>query len=194
MLHFVVLNNVLSIDYFKKLINLQIVHYSLAWLGVYMLGYYNFSIGWMITPLLLRWTKTTNMKIIFSISWILDNSQIYHDFFPACFAISGRRRRGNAWRLPERLRSPTNRSESTFLVVFIFVLLLHVTKFQIVKIQAMLEARMGVEELPSWVFFPDKERAEWVNTMLKQVSLHIAKKILLWWRNNKFDMMGQYNA
>ena len=28
---------------------------------------------------------------------------------------------------------------------------------------------MGVEELPSWVFFPDKERAEWVNTMLKQV-------------------------
>ena len=65
------------------------------------------------------------------------------------------------------------------MVVFIFVLLLHVTKFQIVKIQAMLEARMGVEELPSWVFFPDKERAEWVNTMLKQVSLHIAKKILL---------------
>ena len=43
----------------------------------------------------------------------------------------------------------------------------------------MLEARMGVEELPSWVFFPDKERAEWVNTMLKQVSLQIAKKILL---------------
>ena len=58
----------------------------------------------------------------------------------------------------------------------------------------MLEARMGVEELPSWVFFPDKERAEWVNTMLKQVSLQIAKKILLWWRNNKFDMMGQHNA
>ena len=54
MLHFVVLNNVLSIDYFQKLINLQIVHYSLAWLGVYMLGYYNFSIGWMVTPLLLR--------------------------------------------------------------------------------------------------------------------------------------------
>ena len=38
-------------------------------------------------------------------------------------------------------------------------------------LQAMLEARMGVEELPSWVFFPDKERAEWVNTMLKQVKI-----------------------
>ena len=38
-------------------------------------------------------------------------------------------------------------------------------------LQAMLEARMGVEELPSWVFFPDKERAEWVNTMLKQVRI-----------------------
>ena len=53
----------------------------------------------------------------------------------------------------------------------------HICPFYIVKIssvqlghiQAMLEARMGVEELPSWVFFPDKERAEWVNTMLKQV-------------------------
>ena len=65
------------------------------------------------------------------------------------------------------------------MVVFIFVLLLHVTKFQIVKIQAMLEARMGVEELPSWVFFPDKERAEWVNTMLKQVSLQIAKTFVM---------------
>ena len=30
---------------------------------------------------------------------------------------------------------------------------------------------MGVEELPSWVFFPDKERAEWVNSMLKQVRI-----------------------
>ena len=65
------------------------------------------------------------------------------------------------------------------MVVFIFVLLLRVTKFQIVKIQAMLEARMGVEELPSWVFFPDKERAEWVNTMLKQVSLQIAKTFVM---------------
>ena len=28
---------------------------------------------------------------------------------------------------------------------------------------------MGAEELPSWVFFPDKDRAEWVNNILKQV-------------------------
>ena len=37
--------------------------------------------------------------------------------------------------------------------------------------QAMLEARMGAEELPSWVFFPDKDRAEWVNNILKQVHI-----------------------
>merc|ERR1719431_1671343 len=35
--------------------------------------------------------------------------------------------------------------------------------------QAMLEARMGAEELPSWVFFPDKDRAEWVNNILEQL-------------------------
>ena len=45
----------------------------------------------------------------------------------------------------------------------------HISSVEIGHTQAMLEARMGVEELPSWVFFPDKERAEWVNTMLKQV-------------------------
>ena len=38
---------------------------------------------------------------------------------------------------------------------------------------------MGVEELPSWVFFPDKERAEWVNTMLKQVFSKKSKSVLL---------------
>ena len=48
---------------------------------------------------------------------------------------------------------------------------------KIAHAQAMLEARMGVEELPSWVFFPDKERAEWVNTMLKQV---FSQTNLLW--------------
>lgn len=26
-----------------------------------------------------------------------------------------------------------------------------------------------VDEVPSWVFFPDKERAEWLNKVLKQV-------------------------
>ena len=30
---------------------------SMAWVGVYLLGYFNFSIGWMVTPLLLRYTE-----------------------------------------------------------------------------------------------------------------------------------------
>ena len=29
---------------------------------------------------------------------------------------------------------------------------------------------MKVDDLPSWVYFPDKERAEWVNSILKHVS------------------------
>ena len=27
---------------------------SFAWMGVYLLGYFGFSIGWMVTPLLFR--------------------------------------------------------------------------------------------------------------------------------------------
>ena len=55
------------------------------------------------------------------------------------------------------------------------------------EIQAMLEARMGVEELPSWVFFPDKERAEWVNTMLKQV---LSQKIKISIFDNQFSALA----
>ena len=29
---------------------------------------------------------------------------------------------------------------------------------------------MLVDDLPSWVYFPDKERAEWVNNIIKQVN------------------------
>ena len=28
---------------------------------------------------------------------------------------------------------------------------------------------MNTEDLPSWVFFPDKERAEWINSIMKQL-------------------------
>ena len=55
------------------------------------------------------------------------------------------------------------------------------------EIQAMLEARMGVEELPSWVFFPDKERAEWVNTMLKQV---LSQKVKISIFDNQFSALA----
>jgi hypothetical protein len=28
---------------------------------------------------------------------------------------------------------------------------------------------MLVDELPTWVYFPDKERAEWLNNIIKQL-------------------------
>eukprot|EP00090_Calanus_glacialis_P017269 TRINITY_DN26933_c0_g1_i7.p1 TRINITY_DN26933_c0_g1~~TRINITY_DN26933_c0_g1_i7.p1 ORF type:complete len:1127 (+),score=330.64 TRINITY_DN26933_c0_g1_i7:171-3551(+) len=87
---------------------------TLAWIGVYMLGYFDFSVAWMITPLLLsvmrdQWKKDKRNKLTAARESALSNEQ------------------------------------------------------------AMIEARMNVEDLPSWVFFPDKERAEWVNSILKQV-------------------------
>jgi len=87
---------------------------TLAWIGVYMLGYFDFSIAWMITPLLLsvlrdQWKKDKRNKLTAAREAALTNEQ------------------------------------------------------------AMIEARMSAEELPSWVFFPDKERAEWVNSILKQL-------------------------
>ena len=33
----------------------------------------------------------------------------------------------------------------------------------------MIESRICVEDMPSWVFFPDKERAEWVNAIIHQL-------------------------
>jgi len=87
---------------------------TLAWIGVYLLGYFDFSIAWMITPLLLsvmrdQWKKDKRNKLAAAREAALSNEQ------------------------------------------------------------AMIEARMNAEELPSWVFFPDKERAEWVNNILKQL-------------------------
>ena len=87
---------------------------TLAWIGVYLLGYFDFSIAWMITPLLLsvmrdQWKKEKRNKLAAAREAALSNEQ------------------------------------------------------------AMIEARMNVEDLPSWVFFPDKERAEWMNSILKQL-------------------------
>jgi len=87
---------------------------TLAWISVYLLGYFDFSIAWMITPLLLsvmrdQWKKDKRNKLTAAREAALSNEQ------------------------------------------------------------AMIEARMNVEDLPSWVFFPDKERAEWMNTIIKQL-------------------------
>ena len=87
---------------------------TFSWVGVYMLGFFDFSIAWMITPLLLsvlrdQWKKDKRNKLTAAREAALSNEQ------------------------------------------------------------AMIEARMNVDDLPSWVFFPDKERAEWVNSILKQL-------------------------
>jgi len=87
---------------------------SLAWVGVYLLGYFNFSIGWMVTPLLFSVLR-------------------------------------DSWKKEKRNRLAAARESA------------------LTNEQAMLELRMDAEDLPSWVFFPDKDRAEWVNTILKQL-------------------------
>jgi len=87
---------------------------SLAWLGVYLLGYWDFSLAWMVTPLLLSVLRDT-------------------------------------WKKEKRARLTAAREAA------------------LSNEQAMLEARMNAEELPAWVFFPDKDRAEWLNRILKQL-------------------------
>ena len=87
---------------------------TLACISVYLLGYFEFSVAWMIPPLMLsvlqrQWKKDKRNKLAAAREAALTNEQ------------------------------------------------------------AMIEARMNAEELPSWVFFPDKERAEWVNSILKQL-------------------------
>jgi len=87
---------------------------TLAWISVYLLGYFDFSIGWMITPLLLSVLR-------------------------------------DQWKKDKRNRLTAAREAA------------------LTNEQAMIEARINAEDLPSWVYFPDKERAEWVNSILKQL-------------------------
>lgn len=87
---------------------------TLAWLGVYLLGYFDFSIAWMITPLLLSVLR-------------------------------------DQWKKEKRNRLTAAREAA------------------LTNEQTMIESRMRSEDLPSWVFFPDRERAEWVNSILKQL-------------------------
>ena len=74
---------------------------SVAWLGIYVLGYYGFSIAWLLTPLLLtvyrqQWKKERDFRLSAARQAALTNEK------------------------------------------------------------AMIESRIKIEDLPSWVFFPDK--------------------------------------
>jgi len=87
---------------------------GLACVTIYFLGYFNFSMGWIITPLLLSAAR-------------------------------------EQWKKDKRARLAAAREAA------------------LTNEQAMIESRMKVDDLPSWVYFPDKERAEWVNSILKQL-------------------------
>ena len=87
---------------------------SFAWFGIYFLGYYNFSVAWLVTPLFLtalrsQWKKERDAKLSAAREAALSNEK------------------------------------------------------------AVIESRIRVEDLPSWVFFPDKERAEWINSIIQQL-------------------------
>uniref|UniRef100_A0A0K2UPA4 Extended synaptotagminlike protein 2a [Tribolium castaneum] n=1 Tax=Lepeophtheirus salmonis TaxID=72036 RepID=A0A0K2UPA4_LEPSM len=87
---------------------------SAAWIGIYFLGYFNFSASFMIAPLILsvlrdQWKKEKRDKLSHA-----------------------------------RIAALTNE-------------------------KSMIESRMKLEDLPSWVFFPDRDRAEWLNSIIKQL-------------------------
>ena len=74
---------------------------SFAWIGIYLLGYYEISMAWLLTPLFLtalrsQWKKERNSKLSAARHAALANEK------------------------------------------------------------EMIESRIRVEDLPSWVFFPDK--------------------------------------
>ena len=87
---------------------------TLAWLGVYLLGYFDYSVAWLVTPLVLSVVR-------------------------------------DEWKKDKRNRLAAAREAA------------------LSNEQAMVEARLNMEELPSWVFFPDKERAEWLNNIIKRL-------------------------
>jgi len=92
---------------------------KLTWRGfavffTYLLGYFNFSFAWVVTPVLLTVARDQYKK-------------------------------------EKRQRLAAAREAA------------------LTNEQAMIESRMQVDDLPSWVYFPDKDRAEWVNNIIKQL-------------------------
>ena len=87
---------------------------TLAWLGVYLLGYFDYSVAWLVTPLILSVVR-------------------------------------DEWKKDKRNRLAAAREAA------------------LSNEQAMVEARLDMDELPSWVFFPDRERAEWLNNIIKRL-------------------------
>ena len=133
---------------------------SMAWVGVYLLGYFNFSIGWMVTPLLLRYTKVYLCALKFS--------ELFLTFFSKCSEGPVEK----AEKEPsDSIQRGSPHKWTGFLNICHFIVWLFSS-------QAMLESRMGAEDLPSWVFFPDKDRAEWMNTILKQVSHNLLASLI----------------
>jgi hypothetical protein len=78
---------------------------SVAWIGIYMLSYYGFSIAWLLIPLLLTLFHQRN---VLKLRQVKENS------------LSSAR------------------------------------EAVLTNEKSMIEARIKVEDLPSWVFFPDK--------------------------------------
>jgi len=100
---------------------------SVVWIAIYTLGYFDFSVAWLATPLLLsvmrsQWKRERDAKLSAARHAALTNEKV------------------------------------------------------------MIESRIRVEDLPTWVFFPDKERAEWMNSITKQLWPnvgHYTRKIIV---------------
>ena len=104
---------------------------SVAWLGIYVLGYYGFSIAWLLTPLLLtvyrqQWKKERDFRLSAARQAALTNEK------------------------------------------------------------AMIESRIKVEDLPSWVFFPDKVRSIMDTRLIGLRYINIRLEVLLFTLQNHF--------
>ena len=102
---------------------------SVAWLGIYLLGQYDFSIAWLLTPLLLtvyrqQWKKERDFRLSAARQAALTNEK------------------------------------------------------------AMIESRIKVEDLPSWVFFPDKVRFIMDNRLISFTNIRL--EVLLFTLQNHF--------
>ena len=98
---------------------------SVGWVGIYLLGYYNLSIAWLLTPLIITVLKS---------QWKADRIQ----------KLSASR----------EAASPNSNEEK------------------------MIKSRIRVEDLPSWVFFPDKVIFFVITFFANSTDLFFGRKLL----------------
>ena len=105
----------------------------MVWIAIYTLGYFDFSVAWLATPLLLSVMRFATMMSSCPLALLINDNARLISVASYLHIRSQWKRERDAKLSAARHAALTNE-------------------------KVMIESRIRVEDLPTWVFFPDKVR------------------------------------